>query len=171
MKVYFIKLGFYLFLGFFLLKASAFQPLVGEFCLWLAKIVEWILVPFDSNIFRDGRTIVWKTYGYAVLIDNVCSALTFVVGIWAAILAFPVGIVWRLISIVFVFLVIEFFNLFRIILVIYSNVVMEKHIFHIFHEYFLPLLIGFLVIALFAWWVDKVRLAESGLNKEGCDDL
>lgn len=142
----------YLFCGFIVLKASFVQPHVETYCLLLAKASVGFLSIFDSHVVRDGAVLYRYSYGYSIVISKGCSALTYMLTIGTAILAFPTSWISRLKGLSVALVSVAVLNLLRITSLLYFKILLRPFQFDLIHELVLPFLFGLSCILLFSYW-------------------
>lgn len=139
-------------IGLFLLKLPALEPLVERFCELLAALTQTLMATFDARITVQGNIIRVYTEGIAIEVSKVCSGLTQLLAISAAILVFPSHWQARIKAVVLAALFVQSINIIRLIVVFYSQIAFSRHTFDIIHEQVWPLLLSFLCAVFFLQW-------------------
>lgn len=136
-----------------LLKLPISGNWIDNFCLLLAQISWGVMVLFDGEIIRNGDLLMRKTYPYAIQITKMCSALESSVTVALAVIFYPACWWVRLLWCVLAIVLIQFFNVLRIISLVYGIYLLDTHHFNFLHEQLWIFLLVLLCIGSFASWI------------------
>ncbi len=138
---------------FYLLSIDSLQASLDLFNLFLAHLSFFLIQGFDSQITLNAAVLRHGSGGFALEVTRLCNALS-ISALWcAALLAYPLG--WRkqLAGLLLGLVLIQFFNVLRLISLLYLGVWLERPHFDLIHEQFWPLLLHLLIIIGFAFWL------------------
>ncbi len=136
-------------LFFWVLSLDSVQPAVDGFSLFLARASFLLVHGFDSHISLSAAVLRHGSDGFALEVTQACNALS-LSALWvAAVLVAPLTGRGKGLGITLGLLLLQSFNLLRIISLLYLGAWLERPQFDLIHEQFLPLLLHLLAIIAF----------------------
>ncbi len=153
----------YLFFAIFGLLVLDFEFLtsfIALFCHALASISTFIASFWTNAIHLEGDDILRYNSDFAIQVSLGCSGLQTCWLLIIAIALFPASWQWRIIGIVIGLLILQGFNIFRLIILVYIGQFFPSEFVSI-HEYIFPLFFHILNIIIFALWLIQSRCSQS----------
>jgi len=128
------------------------QPLVEGFCEILANATYYVTYLFDNSV-KVQQTIIYRKYAYAIDVSKACSALSYVVILMSAILAYPIKFRKKFRLLLEAFFFIQILNVIRITSLLYARELLDMQQFDFMHE---QLWIYIFLLAVSAFFIFNV---------------
>lgn len=152
-QIKFLSLLFiYLLIGTIVLKIPSIQPAIDLFCASLAQFIGMVLHVVDGAVQVKGLILFRNSYANAVEINSSCSALSFVMIMSSALLAFPSHWKQRIKALIFAFLFVQSINVLRIISLLYVQGGFSTDTFDFIHTELWPFLMILVLGAYYMLW-------------------
>jgi exosortase H (IPTLxxWG-CTERM-specific) len=139
---------------FAILLATPIHPLVDGFSGDLAAASAGLIQAFGGTCIRHAAVLTNPARSFAMEVRDGCNGINVVVLLWAAILAYPASLKWKLIGLGGGLLAIQILNLFRLISLFYLGQY-SFSIFEFAHLYLWELLIIIDAMAVFSLWIKR----------------
>jgi exosortase H (IPTLxxWG-CTERM-specific) len=141
---------------FAVLLATPIHPLVDGFSGDLAGVSAWLIRACGGTCVRHAAVLASPTKSFAMEVRDGCNGINVVVLLWAAILAYPASLKWKLIGLGGGLVAIQVLNLFRLISLFYLGQY-SPSIFEFAHLYMWELLIIIDAMVVFNLWIRRAQ--------------
>ena len=118
-RVFIFVFGLAALAQFAILLATPVRPLVDGFSGDLAAVSAWLINAFGGTCLRHAAVLANPARSFAMEIRDGCNGINVVVLLWAAILAYPASLKWKLTGLGGGLIAIQILNLFRLISLFY----------------------------------------------------
>jgi exosortase H (IPTLxxWG-CTERM-specific) len=139
---------------FALVLAAPFRVFVDGFSGRLASISAWLIQAAGGACLQHAATLSNPDRGFAIEVRDGCNGINVVILLWAAILAYPSNLKWKLIGLAGGLAAIQFLNLLRLISLFYLGQY-SFSIFEFAHLYLWEMLIIIDAMAVFGLWIRR----------------
>ena len=136
---------------FAILLAAPVRPFVEGFSGVLASVSAWLIEAFGGACVHQSAVLSNPARGFFMEIRDGCNGINVVIVLWAAIMAYPARLTWKLIGLAGGLAAIQILNLVRIISLFYLG----EHwrpLFEFAHLYLWESLIIVDALAVFGLW-------------------
>jgi exosortase/archaeosortase len=100
---------------FAIVLATPIHPLVDGFSGDLAAVSAWLIRACGGTCVRHAAVLASPAKSFAMEVRDGCNGINVVILLWAAILAYPASLKWKLIGLGGGLVAIQVLNLFRLI--------------------------------------------------------
>lgn len=144
-----------LIVGIFGVKHPSVIPAIDAYCQGLTHVVYAIVELFTDQFYMNGIVIRHSTSHLGVTVDKACSAIDIVIAAACVALVFTASKVpHRLINVVWVVLLMQVINVFRILILLLSQVYITKQ-FNFVHDAVFPFIMPAAALSLL--WLTTQR--------------
>jgi len=145
---------------FALVMSAPVRPYVDQFTVMLAKISAGLIHAGGGECLRNGAVLAKPDFTFAMEIREGCNGINVVILLWAAILAYPAPILFRLTGLPLAMAGIQAANLARVISLYYIGQY-SASLFDFAHHYLWETLILLDGIVVFGLWARLARRAKA----------
>jgi exosortase H (IPTLxxWG-CTERM-specific) len=139
-------------LGLAVIDLEALLPAIHFFCLILAKMCGFLIHLFDNSLIITERVLRHGEHGFALEVAKDCSGLSASWLLLATMVAFKSHWKHKLTGFVLGFLILQAFNVVRIISLFYVGDILPEH-FDMIHKQIWPLFLNISMIFIFGGWL------------------
>lgn len=139
------------FVQFAILLAAPVRPFVDGFSGRLAAVSGSLIRTFGGTCLQQGAILSDPAKGFALEIRDGCNGVNVTILLWAAIVAYPARLKWKLIGLVGGLAAIQLLNLLRLISLFYLGQY-DRPLFQFAHLYLWETLIIIDAVAVFGLW-------------------
>jgi exosortase H (IPTLxxWG-CTERM-specific) len=139
---------------FAILLAGPIRPFVDGFSGRLASFSAWLIGAFGGTCFHQNAVLSNPAKGFSMEVRDGCNGVNVVVLLWAAILAYPSNMKWKLTGLAGGLAAIQILNLFRLISLYYLGQY-SPPLFEFAHLYLWETLIIIDALVVFGIWTKR----------------
>ena len=132
------------------------RPLVDGFSGKLASVSAWLITTFGGACNRQAAVLMNPQGGFAMEVRDGCNGVNVVIMLWAAVLAYPTSLRWKLIGLAGGLAAIQGLNLLRLISLFYLGQY-NRSIFDFAHLYLWETLIILDAMVVFGLWSRRAK--------------
>ncbi len=137
------------------------EHVIGPFTLGITHLSGWLIQAFGGEVWMSGNTL--SIPGFAVQVLDMCNGVEATIILWAALIAFPSPIGYKLKGLLIGTLTVHFLNIIRIISLLYLGAY-DEQMFHWVHWYLWDALIMLDILVVFLVWLRFIPERESTGN-------
>lgn len=141
---------------FAILLSWPLRPMVDGFSAYLAAASAWVITGFGGSCLQHAAILSNPALGFSMEVRDGCNGVNVVILLWAAIVAYPSKMKWKLAGMGAGVAAIQVLNLFRLISLFYLGQY-SPSIFEFAHLYLWEMLIIIDAMAVFALWTRRAE--------------
>jgi len=133
------------------------EHLIGPFTVGITTVSGWIIQLFGGEIWVRGNML--SIPGFAVQVLDMCNGVEATIIFWAAIIAFPSPVLYKIKGLIIGTLTVHALNIVRIISLLYLGAY-NREWFHWVHWYVWDALIMLDILIVFLAWIRLMPMEE-----------